>query len=131
MGHSDDEREAAGCDYSNFMVETGPPTGGSSPRSVRRCFAPLGPDSIRRRVAAGEVLITTLPARVDGRPVAAYKMLHTPARSNLAGRSFFWRTRSQDRGRHRLRFRARYDTTDAATDSTAAADTLAMVVTVE
>lgn len=94
-----------------------------------RSSLPVRLDSTRRSVAAGEVLITTLPAQVEGRAVSAYDMLRTPARSNLAGRSFFWRTRPRDAGRYRLLFRARFaDST--ASDSTAS-DTLAVLVTVE
>jgi hypothetical protein len=99
------------------------------PRAARSSAGSAPTDSIRCRVPAGDVLITTLPERVAGRTVAAYDMLRTPALSNLAGRSFFWRTRPHDQGRHRLLFRARFDTT-AAADRTAAPDTLAMIVTV-
>lgn len=81
-------------------------------------------DSTHRSVSAGSVLITTLPEQVAGRTVTGYDMLHTPALSDVAGRSFFWRTRPRDEGRHRLLFRPRL------ADSTAAADTLALVVTV-
>ena len=87
-------------------------------------------DSTRRRITAGEVLITTLPERISGRPVMAYEILRAPALSDLAGRSFFWRTRPRDEGRHRILFRAHHDTT-ATDSSTAPADTLALLVTVE
>ena len=100
-------------------------TAPTPPAGVRSSLLPRA-DSTRRRVTAGEVLITTLPERVAGRPVAAYAMLRTPALSNLAGRSFFWRTRPRDQGRHRLLFQARFDTA-----ASAAADTLALLVTVE
>jgi hypothetical protein len=86
-------------------------------------------DTTRRRVKAGEVLITTLPAQVSGRRVVAYDLLRAPALSDLAGRSFFWRTRPETRtGRHRLLFRARFDTTVAPRN--APADTLALIVRV-
>lgn len=97
-------------------AQTNPPGGRSSA------------DSTRRRIPAGEVLITTLPAQVDGQRVAAYDLLRVPALSDLAGRSFFWRTRPQDAGRHRLLFRARFDTSAAA--QRPSADTLTMFVTV-
>jgi hypothetical protein len=103
-----------------------PPLGVRSSTPGGPARVPQRADSTRRSVPAGEVLITTLPERIAGRPVAAYNMLRTPALSNLAGRSFFWRTRPQDAGRHRLLFRARFDTT-----TTAPADTLVMHVTVE
>lgn len=86
-------------------------------------------DSLQHRVEAGSVLIITLPERVADHPVVEYEMLRAPALSNLAGRSFFWRTRPRDEGRHRLLFRARFDTTGAG--DALAADTLALLVTVE
>lgn len=97
---------------------------GKTPRRSGRSW---GADSTRRRVTAGETLFVTLPSAVDGQAVASYEMLRAPAMSDLAGRSFFWRTRPRDEGRHRLLFRARLDSTARAP---AAVDTLAMVVTV-
>jgi hypothetical protein len=102
-----------------------PSPGTASPAQTTPPAARSPADTTRRRVKAGEVLITTLPARVSGRRVAAYDLLRAPALSDLAGRSFFWRTRPPDAGRHRLLFGARFDPT-----ATAPADTLAMIVKV-
>lgn len=66
-------------------------------------------DTIRGRVTAGEPLIMTLPAMLSDRPVAAYHPLRAPALSWLVGRSFFWRTRSEDAGTHTLLVRAAFD----------------------
>jgi hypothetical protein len=118
---SDGGRQAADRGHLNFTVQPPPSTGRSSRLSARRGDARGSRDSTRR--------LTTLPERVAGRRVAAYDMLRTPALSNLAGRSFFWRTRTEDQGRHRLLFRARFDTTAAAAGRPAA-DTLAVVVRV-
>jgi hypothetical protein len=66
-------------------------------------------DTVRRRVAAGEPLIMTLPGALSDRPVAAYRLLQAPALSWLVGRSFFWRTRPEDAGTHVLLVRAAFD----------------------
>lgn len=109
--------------------QTPPPGGRSSASTAVSKHVRTGGlrrDSIRRNVEAGDVLIMTLPAQLAGRAVSAYEMIRTPALSDLAGRSFFWRTRRRDEGRHRLLFQPQ-----RADSAAAAPDTLALLVTVE
>lgn len=80
------------------------------------------------RVPAGETLIVALPAAFDRdtlgtQPVQAYALLRAPALSDVADRSFAWRTRPQDAGRHRILLEASF--------ADAPPDTLALDVTVE
>jgi hypothetical protein len=58
-----------------------------------------------------------LPAVIDGRSVATYQLVRSPALSWLVGRSFFWRTRPGDTGAHTIRLRATY--ADAPPDTVA------------
>lgn len=69
--------------------------------------APTAPaDTLRRRVAAGEPLIMTLPAARSGRPVTAYRLVRAPALCWLVDRSLLWRTRPADVGAHAVLVRA-------------------------
>lgn len=70
------------------------------------------PDVLRDSVQAGEVFITALPWE-NGQNVE-YELLRGPALSWLVGRSFFWDTRPEDAGEHRILFRS---ITEAQTDT--------------
>jgi hypothetical protein len=102
----------AGVLVSGFEVppETGPVISTRSPSLVPAGSPHVAPaDTVRRRIAAGEPLIMTLPGALSDRSVAAYRLLRAPALSWLVGRSFFWRTRSEDIGTHALLVRAAFD----------------------
>ena len=69
------------------------------------------PDTLYHTVRAGDVFIFTLPDTLNALPVEGYAIVRAPALSWLAGRSFFWRTQSDDDGLHRLLFEAAFDDT--------------------
>ncbi len=81
------------------LPSAAPPEQTAAPR-VRSWTAP--PDTLRHRVAAGQTLILNLPDSLGGRPVRAYTILRPPALSRLVERSWVWRTRPSDAGRHRI-----------------------------
>jgi hypothetical protein len=81
------------------------------------------PDTLQSTVAAGQPLIRTLPAALDGTPVSRYAVLRGPALCGVAGRSFTWITSGTAPGTYDIRLRAEH--------SDAAADTVVVRVTVE
>jgi hypothetical protein len=81
------------------------------------------PDTVRSSVAAGTPLIRTLPAEVNGTPVARYTLLRGPALSGVAGRSLTWITRGVSPDTYDVRLRA--------TRPDAAPDTLVVRVEVQ
>jgi len=90
-------------------VRTGPAPGHAALPSA---YAPLSPSvqdsTLTHTVQAGEVLIFALPDTVGGLVVDAYAIVHAPALSWLADRSFFWRTNPADAGPHLLLFQSTY-----------------------
>ncbi len=85
--------------------------------------APSVADTLDLAVPAGETLVADLPDALGGRAVAEYRIVRAPALSWVVGRSFFWQTRAEDAGRHRLFYEARFQTDPP--------DTVAVFVTVE
>jgi len=73
------------------------------------------PDTLRSSVTAGTPLIRSLPAALNGAPVARYTLLRGPALSGVAGRSFTWITRGAAPGTYDVRLRAVHP--DAAPDT--------------
>jgi len=69
------------------------------------------PDTVR----AGDTFITNLPDSLAGQEIDRYIGVALPARSWLLKKSFFWKTRTADRGNHTLWFRAFLS--DGRTDS--------------
>jgi|GEM_PF-6604608 len=62
----------------------------------------IQPDTLKRTVRAGEVLILALPDSLDAKRVLSYHILRAPALSWLVDHSFFWRTMLPDTSRHRI-----------------------------
>ena len=65
-------------------------------------------DTLRRTVTAGQALIVNLPDSLGERPVRAYTILQPPALSRLVERSWVWRTKPSDAGRHLIRAEAAF-----------------------
>jgi len=65
---------------------------------------PTVADTLRYEVAAGDPLIVSLPARVDGAE-ATYTVMEAPALSWLVDHSFFYQTVRGERGELAIRFR--------------------------
>lgn len=96
--------------------------------ATARSVWPAAAQSREYRVAAGEMLIVALPDALrrdtlGTQPVEAYALLRAPALSDVADRSFAWRTRPQDAGEHRILLEATF--------AGAPPDTLTLDVTVE
>lgn len=66
----------------------------------------MPPDTVRTSVSAGAPLIQSLPAEVNGSPVARYAVLRGPSLCGVAGRSLTWITRGTAPGTYDLRLRA-------------------------
>jgi len=72
--------------------------------SIDRLF--FGTEIAADTVFAGDTFITILPDSLLGREVLEYSARELPLRSWLRGKSFFWKTSSNDTGEHTFVFDA-------------------------
>lgn len=70
--------------------------------------SPALADTLRRTVTAGQTLIVNLPDSLGDRPVQSYTIQQPPALSRLVERSWVWRTKPADAGRHLIHAEARF-----------------------
>ena len=72
-------------------------------------------DTVRASVDSDTPLTLMLPDTLNGRSVARYSLLHGPALSGVAGRSFAWIPQGAAPGMHHAHLRA--ESTDAPPDT--------------
>lgn len=79
-----------------------------APRVATAPSTPQAPDTLRASTEPETPLILSLPASVENRSVAEYRLLRGPALSGVAGRSFTWIPHGADPGRYEAVLRAHH-----------------------